>query len=194
MSTLNLTAELERLIAHVAASHEAFRHIDGDRLMVCVSTIRGGGVHGTYARIHPLRFPGGGKSATLRRGRRSYLCTYPTLSRQGREILYLIYFHIPRFLNLPLREKLITVFHELYHISPAFDGDIRRFPGKNFAHGSSKKRYNALMAAMVDDYLQLPDAAGMAAFLDGEMAALRERWKAIVGRKMATPRLQVEPL
>ncbi len=194
MSTLNLTAELERLIAHIAVSHDAFRHIDAGRLMVCVSTTRGGGVHGTYARIHPLRFPGGGKGATLRRGRRSYACTFPTITHQGRDILYLIYFHIPRFLNLSLREKLITVFHELYHVSPTFDGDIRRFQGRNFAHGSSKKRYNDLMASLADDYLLLPDAAEMTGFLEGDMTLLRQRWGTIVGRKMATPRLKVEPL
>ena len=30
------------------------------------------------------------------------------------------------FLDQTFEEKLVTVFHELYHISPAFDGDLRR--------------------------------------------------------------------
>ena len=69
-------------------------------------------------------------------------------------MLYIVYFLVPRFFNLPLREKLITIFHELYHVSPGFDGDIRRFPGRNYAHGASRKRYNAEMAGLVDGYLR----------------------------------------
>jgi putative metallopeptidase len=193
MSTLNITAELERLIGHIAANHEEFRHVDPGQLLVCVSSTRGGGVHGAYAKIHPLRFPGGATTTRLRRGRRHYTCTMPTITHQDREMLYLIYFLVPRFLNLPVREKLITIFHELYHISPAFDGDIRRFPGRNFAHGSSCKRYNLLMARFVDEYLALPEAEEKIAFLKGNQVEMRARHRAIVGRKMAAPRLKLTP-
>jgi len=193
MSTLNVTAEIERLVAHIASSHPEYRHIEPSRILVCVSSTRGGGVHGTYAKIHPLRFEGGETTTRVRRGRRSYSCTMPTITHQGREMLYLIYFLVPRFLNLPLRDKLITIFHELYHISPQFDGDIRRFPGRNFAHGSSCKRYNALMARYVDEYCQLPDAEEKIAFLRGNQGEIRTRHRAIVGRKMAAPRLKLTP-
>ena len=113
----------------------------------------------------------------------------PTISHRGVEMLYVVYFLIPRFLNLPFREKLVTLFHELYHISPEFNGDIRRFPGKNYAHGSSTKRYNAYMARLVDAYLEKYEPGSLTAFLEGDMAAIRERYKTIVGRKMAAPRI-----
>ena len=193
MSTLNVTAELERLIAHIAANHQEFRHLDPARVLVCVSSTKSGGVHGTYAKIHPLRFEGGETVTVMRRGRRSYTCTMPTITHQGREMLYLIYFLVPRFLNLPLRDKLITIFHELYHISPEFDGDIRRFSGRNFAHGSSCKRYNALMARYVDEYLDVPGTDEKIAFLKGNQIEIRARHRAIVGRKMAAPRLKLTP-
>ncbi len=108
-------------------------------------------------------------------------------------MLYVIYFLVPRFLNLPLREKLITVFHELYHISPDFDGDIRRFPGRNYAHGSSRKKFNAFIGKLVESYLERIDDPGRLDFLDGEMEAIRVRYGSIVGRKMAVPRLRVIP-
>lgn len=191
MTTLNLTAELERLIADITDRMEEFNHIDPGRLLVCVSTTRGGGVHGTYAKIHPLRFAGGEKTRTVKRGRRTYNCTMPTITHRGEEMLYVVYFLVPRFLNLSLKEKLVTVFHELYHISPAFDGDIRRFPGRNYAHGSSTKRYNAIMANLVERYLAgLADDASLR-FLDGDIAALRGRHRAIVGRKFPMPRLNI---
>lgn len=191
MSTLNLTLELERLIADICRQSEEFGHIDPKRLMVCVSSTRGGGVHGTYAKIHPLRFENGSRTTVVRRGRRTLHCEMPTVTDRGAEMLYIIYFLVPRFFDLPLQEKLITVFHELYHISPAFDGDIRRFPGKNYAHGSSRKRYNALMAKFVAGYLGKVEHRERVQILEGDMAAIRARHSAIVGRRMAAPKIRI---
>lgn len=192
MTTLNLTAELERLIADITARHEAFFHIDPSRILVCVNSTRNGSPHGLFAKIHPLRFAAGITVQTVRRGRSTLRCTMPEISHQGREILYVIYFMIPRFLDRSLRDKLITIFHELYHISPSFDGDIRRFQGRNFAHGGSTEKYNRLMERFVDDYLQMHDNMALTAFLEHGMSALRERHRAIVGRKMAMPKIRVE--
>jgi hypothetical protein len=117
----------------------------------------------------------------------------PTITHQGEEMLYVIYFLIPRFLELSFREKLITIFHELYHISPACDGDIRRFPGRNYAHGSSTKSYNAQMAILVDRYLErLPEHSALG-FLEGNLAALRSRHSAIVARRLQAPRISISP-
>lgn len=192
MSTLNLTAELERLIGHITASHGAFSHIDPSRVLVCVNATRSSSAHGVYAKIHPLRFPGGDTVHTTRRGRSPVRCTMPNITHNGREMLYVIYFMVPRFIDRPLRDKLVTVFHELYHISPHFDGDIRRFPGRNFAHGGSTKRYNLIMERFVDEYLQLPGSSGFAAFMDCDMSGLRSRHRAIVGRKMPMPKIRLE--
>ena len=189
--TLNLTAELERLIADLVAVLPVYRHIDPARLLVCVSSTRSGGVGGTYAKIHPLRFPGGTHSGILRRGRRRVTVETPTVTHRGNDILYLIYFLVPRFLDIPLREKLLTVCHELYHISPAFDGDLRRFPGRNYAHGSSRKRYNELVAGIIDEYLQKRAEDALPQFLSRDMAGLRREFTTIVGRKMTAPRLKV---
>ncbi|BCG45631.1 hypothetical protein GEOBRER4_n0391 [Citrifermentans bremense] len=192
MSTLNLTGELERLIRDITARIPQLQHVMPDRLLVCVSTgrtTRGG----SLAKIHPLRFAGGERSVKARRGRRSVLCTMPTIKHQGEEMLYVIYFLVPRFLELPQREKLITIFHELYHISPACDGDIRRFPGRNYAHGSSTKSYNLLMGKLVDAYLEMIPEHSALDFLEGDLASLRSRHKAIVGRRLQAPRISITP-
>lgn len=191
VTTLNLTAELERLIADIAARVEAFCHIDPRRLLVCVNSGRSS-PHGTFAKIHPLRFHGGERSRVVKRGRSRIACIMPEVSHNGVAILYVIYFTLPRFMDRPLHEKLVTIFHELYHISPAFDGDIRRFPGRNFAHGASTKRYNLLMADLVEQYRQLPGSEARIAFLDADMAGLRLRYRAIVGRKMVMPKVRLE--
>ena len=193
MSTLNLTGELERLIADIVGRMPEFSHIDPQRLLVCISTTRGGGIHGTYAKIHPLRFKDGGRSMTARRGRRTFTCTMPPITHKGAEVLYIIYFLVPRFINLTLREKLITVLHELYHVAPEFNGDIRRFPGRNYAHGSSTKKYNALMATLADAYLEKAADREALSFLEGGMDDLRARHETIVGRRFPAPRMRVEP-
>jgi len=191
VTILNLSAEMERLIADIVLRMPEFSHIDPARVLVCVSLTRGGGVHGTYAKIHPLRFENGIRYKTIRRGLRKYDYEMSIISHRGVEMLYVIYFLIPRFLNLPFREKMITLFHELFHISPEFNGDIRRFPGKNYAHGSSTKRYNAQMSKLVEIYLGQHGDCRPAAFLEGNMEEIRERYKTIVGRKLAEPRIKL---
>jgi predicted metallopeptidase len=191
MATLNLTQELERLILHIVKNVDEFAHIDPRRVLVCVSSTRGSGVHGTYAKIHPLRFEDGSRTKTVRRGSRRYEYEMPLITHRGEEILYVVYFLVPRFFDLSMREKLITLFHELYHISPAFTGDIRRFPGRNYAHGSSTRMYNARMAIMVDSFLEELKEKSMLSFLEWSMEEARERHKSIVGRRMAAPRIRL---
>ncbi|HBA88088.1 MAG TPA: hypothetical protein DCZ75_08930 [Geobacter sp.] len=192
MRTLNLTGELERLIRDITARSPELQHIVPEKLLVCVSSGRPGR-GGSLAKIHPLRFAGGERSVQARRGRRSVLCTMPSIKHQGEEMLYVIYFLVPRFLELPFREKMITIFHELYHISPDCDGDIRRFPGRNYAHGSSTKSYNLLMGKLVDEYLELIPDHGSLSFLEGDLASLRSRHSAIVARRLQAPRISVTP-
>ncbi|WP_298271626.1 putative metallopeptidase [Geobacter sp.] len=189
---LNLTRELEIVVAHIVRTVEELSHIDPARVLLCISSTRSGGVGGMYAKIHPLRFPGGTRSSEHRRGRHIYVSTMPTVVHREVEVLYVIYFLLPRFFDLPPREKLVTIFHELYHISPAFDGDIRRFPGRNFAHGSSTRRYNSHMARLVDAYLAAHDTPSILSFMDGTMAELRGRHRVLVGRRLPVPRIRTE--
>ncbi|GAM10509.1 hypothetical protein OR1_02798 [Geobacter sp. OR-1] len=191
MSTLNLTGALDRLIADIAARTEGLSHILPSRLLVCLSPTRSGGIHGVYAKIHPMRFADGSLTKQVRRGRKTYTCTMPQINSHGEEILYVIYFLFPRFFDLSFREKLITIFHELYHIAPEFNGDIRRFPGRNYAHGSSTRKFNEAMGIMADRYLEKLQDEELVEFLRFDVPALRTRHKALVGRKFKTPRIIV---
>jgi predicted metallopeptidase len=106
--------------------------------------------YGLQARVTPMRFRGGSRT-TRRRGALYGLQRYYV---DGREVLYLLTFVLPRFLEQTFEEKLTTVFHELYHMSPAFDGDIRRHPGRYAAHTHSKCEYDALMQKCAKEYLE----------------------------------------
>jgi predicted metallopeptidase len=116
----------------------------------------------------------------------------PEIEHRGAEILYVIYFLFPRFFDLSFREKLTTVFHELYHVSPAFDGDIRRFPCRNYVHGGSTRAYDAAMEDLADRYLaQVRGDETTVDFLRHDTSSLRNRHRALVGRKMKAPRILI---
>src|SRR5690606_28030364 len=125
-------------------------HIDMGRVAIrfCQARIRSR--HGIYASLTPLRFAGG-ELVTHRRGR---VWTVERLfDDAGREMLYLLSFYLPRFMERPLEEKLSTIVHELWHIGPSFDGDLRRHPGRCYAHTHSQRQYDSLMDEMARKWL-----------------------------------------
>jgi hypothetical protein len=133
-----------------------------------------------------MRFEGG--SLMCRRQSRTYTIQrlYDT---QGREIFYILTFYLPRFMDLPFREKLITVFHELWHISPQFDGDLRRHDGRCYAHTHSQKQYDAEMDVLARQYLASSPPASLYEFLQYDFAGLLTRYGRIYGTKVRRPRL-----
>lgn len=149
----DFSACLDDLCRDLAARVPALSHLDEDSILFTLSRSRAQGTHGLYARIAPLRFDAGTLESTRRRGR--YLETWrmPEVQAEGRSILYIVTLLVPRFFRLTFPEKLRTIVHELYHVSEECDGDIRRFPGRNFAHGSSRRDYNRTVALLVDAYL-----------------------------------------
>lgn len=162
-TTLDLGEAAAALAADLCRQLPELRHIDPRRLLFCLSRSRAAGEHGIYARIAPLRFAGGKRELTRRRLWRQRTWRMPELHHGGHEILYLIYLMVPRFLRLPPRQKLATLVHELYHVSEHCDGDIRRFPGRNFAHGRSRQHYERTVDALVENYLALHPPAALLA-------------------------------
>lgn len=157
---VDYSARLSALCRDICTSLPQLAHIDPDRLLFTLVRSRAQGLHGTYARIVPLRFAGGAKEVTRRHGRHQETYRMPDLFHGGQEILYVISLLMPRFLRLSLEQKLTTVLHELYHISPACDGDIRRFAGRNYAHGHSRACYNRHIEQLRNAYLSTdPDPA-----------------------------------
>jgi hypothetical protein len=107
----------------------------------------------------------------------------------GREMLYILNFYLPRFLDLPLREKLETIVHELWHVSPRFDGDVRRFPGRCFAHGASQRKYDAQVARLVDRYLAGNPQDAVCELLRLNYRELVARYGRVFGQRISTPKV-----
>jgi len=175
---------MERLVAHVVGNCPELSHVKLEHMLVCVSRCRHGGRRGVHARLVPLRFQEGATTRHL--GERVY--RIPEFTYQGREILYLVYFYLPRFLESPqVEDKLATVFHELYHVHPECNGDLRRFPGRAYAHGPSRRRYHERARAMARRYLAAADGDRPWWFLDYDFTTLESRVGPIIGRHVGLP-------
>jgi len=178
---------LMRLVCDdMAVRLEQLRHIDMSRVAVSFSQTRKAGSQGMFAAVTPLRFSGGRMHA-VRRGRRWGI--QRLYDADGREMFYILNFYLPRFLDLPFREKLTTVVHELWHIGPKFDGDVRRLGGRCFAHGSSQKQYDAHSEALLDRWLSLGPPESLYDFLRLNFRDLTARHGRVFGRRVPTPKL-----
>jgi hypothetical protein len=98
-----------------------------------------------------------------------------------------MYFFVPRFIELTLTQKLQTVVHELYHISPEFNGDIRRFNGRCFAHGSSQKKYDKTVQQFTDYWLKQEPPEEIWSFLLFNYKTLTEKFGRLVGTRIKKP-------
>ncbi|HZU36615.1 MAG TPA: hypothetical protein VFA18_11930 [Gemmataceae bacterium] len=176
---------VRRLCTDIATSCAELRHIDASRVLFTVTQARKHRLGGLQARLTPLRCPGG----QLTRRRHGFLYQVQRYFVDGREMLYLLTIVLPRFLDGEFDEKFITLFHELYHISPAFNGDLRRHEGRYAVHSHSQRAYDKHMAALAREYLaRRPDPA-LHAFLRMNSAQLRARHGSVVGIVVPRPRL-----
>jgi predicted metallopeptidase len=182
----DFTANMRRLVQDMVDRLEELRHIHVDRVAFSFAQARKRTRHGIYATLTPMRFQGG-KLHTKRRGD-AY-----TLQRlydaAGREMLYILTFYLPRFMDVELNEKLITILHELWHISPEFDGDLRRHPGRCYVHSPSQADYDAQMQVLANRWLQQNPPSELYEFLGFSFAELHRRHGRVFGARLPHPKL-----
>ncbi|MCZ7396829.1 MAG: hypothetical protein ABOK23_10335 [Candidatus Methanoperedens sp.] len=180
----DFTGSMNLLVKDIVKTHPAFTHIIPDNTLIVIS-LSNGSRNGVVAKLRPMRFAGGSKTKLIR----GIEYSAPEVNINGNNILYIVYFHLPRFMNHgKYQTKLSTVLHELYHISPLFNGDIRRFPGKNYAHGNSRKNYDELIKVYADEYISSTNRADLSAFLKYKYSELRRKYGAIYGDMIRIPR------
>ncbi|MCU0821840.1 MAG: hypothetical protein MUC95_05120, partial [Spirochaetes bacterium] len=155
---INLTDRLTDTIKIIIQNTSIFSHIDAGNVLVFVSTNKKNGRGGTYGKLVPLKFKDG---ESIQKFNGKYY-TIPGILNNGIPQLYIIYFYIPRFFDLDLNEKLRVIFHELYHISGDFNGDIRRMGQIKKAHGFSSKRFNSLFQNELNAFYEYIRSAGIA--------------------------------
>jgi hypothetical protein len=182
---IDYCGRLRRLCEDVADRCPALGHVRMPHVLLSFTPCRNRSPYGLQARVTPLRFRDG---AMVRRqsGVEYQVQRYFV---DGREMLYVLTFCLPRFLDQPFEEKLVTVFHELYHMSEAFDGDLRRHPGRYAVHSHSKDRYDEQMLELVTEFLaDHPDTSELD-FLRYGYKDLWERHGGITGVVVPRPKL-----
>jgi len=181
-------ANIRRLLADIAERCPDFKHIQAPRILVTATQGRGKEKHGLQARVTPLRF----RHGALIRQRRGVPFHIQRYFLGEHEFLYLLTFCLPRFLDQDFDQKFVTLFHELYHMSPTFDGDLRRHEGRYQFHTHSQHEYDQQMVHYSRDYLgRNPDPA-LFAFLRMDFAQLQARHGAVTA--IVVPRPKMIPL
>jgi predicted metallopeptidase len=181
----DLSRALRSLCEDVVRQCPDLGHINLSQVAFSIIKARNGRGHGLQARVTPLRFRNG-EQTTMHRGTAYQVQQF---FMDGREILYFVTFCLPRFMNREFEDKLVTVFHELYHISPAFDGDLRRHSGRYCAHTHRQKGYDAHMGRLVKEYLANGADPARHAFLRLSFAQLCRRHGSVVGLRLPRPKL-----
>ena len=161
-------------------------HIEMARVAVGFRQVRKNVSHGLQASLTPMRFDGGSREG-VRNGRK--YAVEKRLASDGREYLYLLNFYVPRFLDHPLHEKLVTILHELLHVSPDFDGDLRRHDGRYYVHGPSEHSYDTMAKQLAQNWLALDPPHHIYEFLDRTFSELVKEYGGVYGRQFRTPRL-----
>jgi len=188
ITPFDFCGHIRRLAADIASRCEELRHIDVTRVLFAVTHARGRHGHGLQARVTPLRFAGG----RLQRVRRGATYQVQRFFDGDTEYLYVLAFCLPRFLNQDFDSKFVTLFHELYHIGPAFDGDLRRHKGRYAVHSHSQRAYDRHMAELARAYLAARPDPDLFAFLRLDFTQLSERHGGVHG--IVVPRPKVLPV
>lgn len=144
------TGHLESLIRSWCRRYRQLGHIDMDRVILSVAKCRSRSRKGVYASIMSLKYPDGRVKKPFRG--RAY--QWGEVRKNGKAALYLIKIYLPRFHNMSIDEKVSTILHELHHIHPKFNGELRRFDGSHWAHGKSQRDFEAMFECLKRDIMK----------------------------------------
>jgi predicted metallopeptidase len=181
----DFSCHMRRLLEDVVARTAEFSTIDVARILIGATQARGGRRHGLQARVTPLRFERG----QIVRQRHGVTYQVQRYFVDEQEYLYVLTFCLPRYLDQEFDDKIITLFHELHHIHPQCNGELRRHAGRCHLHSDSKRRYDKHMAELARGYLAARPDPRLHAFLRLNFAQLRERHRSVYAVMVPRPKL-----
>jgi hypothetical protein len=182
----DFTAHMRKLCEDIVTRSPAMRHISMDQVAVSFAQTRKPVKHGMWASLTPMRFENG--ALQERRNGRRYT-VQRLFGPGGREMMYILTFYMPRFMDVSFEDKLTTIFHELWHISPRFNGDIRRHPGRCYVHTTSEEEYDRQMAKLARRWLDRQPPEITYSFLRANFDHLQSQFGRIYGVRIRNPKL-----
>ena len=184
-ASFDFSRAMSRLCCDITDRVDDLLHIDMSSVAVCFAQTRRRVLHGLQAKLTPMRFEGGAR--TTRRQGQTWTCQ--RVFSGDREMLYILTFYLPRFLDQSFEEKMTTITHELLHISPGFDGDLRRFGGRCYMHSGSQKEFDDHASQLARRYLDHRPDRQLYEFLEYDFRDLQKRHGAVVGLQIPIPKL-----
>ena len=115
---IDYTEQIKNLCIDIIKNVPELQHIDPDLIAYCIRTSRGTG-GGRVASITAF-MP---KPNSL--GDKVGLKPQRILTPEKKVAVYMLQIYMPRFYKESLAAKIDTICHELWHISPDFDGTLR---------------------------------------------------------------------
>lgn len=190
LPAFDYTDNVRRVCAHMVARLPELQHIELSRVAFSFSLARKRVRHGLLATLTPMRFQDGAR--TTQRHGRAYTAQR-LFDKRGNEMLYILTVYLPRFQNQSLAEALATLLHELWHISPQSNGDLRRFRGRYYMHGSSEQAFDAqvqlLLQRLLDQWPNRQPPDDVYRFLRSSFGQLQRQYGRVFGTKIQTPKL-----
>lgn len=177
------TDALEAALAVIVREVELFSHVRLGEVAVSFAQARSPTRWGIYAKLVPLRFEGG-KLVGVQDGARWEVDPF---TFRGEDVLYVLYVYLPRFHQQSFEGKLLTLFHELFHIHPEMNGDLRRFDGPGHFHGESREWYDDQLRPHVASFLETGGSDPSLDFLREELEVLDQRHQGITGMQIRQP-------
>lgn len=113
----NLGKAIKAVMRDVSRRMPAFEHIDPSRILVVAGEAR----RASRATVRPLAFADSRDRISADRRRAK-----PLVQIRGRQMLYVVVFRPRFFLRSSAEQRVETILHELWHISPRFDGTLDR--------------------------------------------------------------------
>jgi hypothetical protein len=182
----NFSDHMRIVCADMVSRVPELAHIDLSRVAMACTQVRNRAPHGVLATMTPLRFAEGAET-TVRRGRK--YTAQRLRDETGREMLYILTCFLPRFMNHTLEEKVLTLLHELWHISPEFNGDLRRFAGRCYAHGGSQAEYDRQVEVLARQWWSLHPPRNCYEFLADDFSKLKSRHGQVLALRLPRPKL-----
>ena len=180
----NITDAFTLIIKEMITSTEEFKLFDINKILLCCGTNKSTSKGGIYGKLVPLKFENGNDIIK----HKGHYYTIPKLRINNIEIIYIIYLYIPKFMDLPAKKKIDVMFHELYHINPAFNGDIRRMGKFKKAHGHSRKSFDEKYQDYAKAFYEQIKETPFLDFLELNTDALIKKFNKISYRRMKVPK------
>lgn len=168
------------LLDHIVETMPEFSHIKPSKILVVAGEAR----RASRGTVKPLLFEPGQLAEGDNRRR-------PVVRIKGRKMLYCITLRPLFFRDSSPKQRVGTILHELFHISPSFDGTLSRAR----RHSEAGRDFQRRLRPLVRRYLKLCPRELMAAFAyDGEVRVQMwlERPNTFYVRGMKVRRLYTE--